>query len=379
MTKQFLFAAVLAVISIDTMAQLRPHMPRPPQRPPIMVPNLPNPNIGGGIHSPTLPPMRPPIRPPVRPPIARPPVDNQFDKIAHTNLRIDLAHGQTIGVRRVLNDLIQGDFVKSIQGYAQAKQRGAYLEVIMDNVVIGRIDLSMRLNLFQVEIRKVNGIDYRTLMLRSIGATYVDSIQANISTGSAYPDLPTPPVVTPPTPDYPSQPDYPTYPPNNGSLAGYCEDYDHSQFTAAKDYAYSSSGLDLSSSQATEWALEYNKTHACNTIQEYSARFTVLKNFAYSSSGLDMSSRDAVNYALSKVETTTVYEAEQMQSTLTAIKDFAYSSSGLNLSSSEASAIGREWLDRGYCEREDSISQIAQRYKSEYDFAYSSSGLDYDS
>lgn len=369
MNKLFLTLLALA-LATDAMGQLRPNMPNPP-----LIPNLPP--------IPSIPPLRPqpPIRPvqPIPPSVDYPTVPT--GRTAQAIIRTELRHGQTIGIRRVLNDLLQGDFVKSIQGYAQARQRGAYLEVIMDNAVITRIDLTNGLGLFQVEIRRVNGVDYNRLMLRSIGNTYVDSIQANIGDDNQYPDDPNLPPL-PPGPDYPTQPDQPTqpiYPPSNGSLSGYCDDIDHSQFSAAKNFAYSGSGLDLSSDQSVEWAIQFNQTHACGTIQEYMSRFSILKNFAYSGSGLDMSSRDAVNYALSKVETTTVDQAQRMQSTLTAIKNFAYSGSGLDLSSGEAANIGRQWIDRGYCEDENRIAEIAERYRAEYNFAYSGSGLNYDS
>lgn len=409
--KKTLLAVATTLIAAQSFAYLTPGGPRP------SAPLVPGPS-GGGFQQPVAPPPLAPGPLPVPQPVG--------NRVAQAYLGRSLNHGDVISVRRELNDLRQGDLVKTLEGMAQGRQRGAYLEVVMDAVVIARVSLSMNTAPFRMEIRKINGVDYQRLVLRSIGASYVESI-ATVIGEDAVPPMPPPQdddglYPAPPTDPYPvdpyppQQPDpqqpplvpgppgnpnqpplvpgnpgnqpplipgnpgtnpgQPSYPPSN-SLAGYCDDYDHAQFTAAKNFAYSSAGLDLTSNGATDWALRYNQTHACYTISEYQSRFSVLKNFAYASNGLDMTSRDAVQYALSKVENTTVQQAQQMQTTLSAIKTFAYASNGLDLTSADSANLARNWIDRGYCEDERGIQVIAERYRTEYNFAYSSGGLNY--
>lgn len=399
--KKTLLVVATTLIAAQSFAYLTPGGPRPG-------PLVPGPS-GGNV----LPPN---IQPPLAPgPLPVPqPVGN---RVAQAYIGRTLNHGDIISVRRELNDLRQGDLVKTLEGMAQGLQRGAYLEVVIDAVVIARVNLSQQMTPFRMEIRKVNGVDYQRLVLRSIGSSYVESIAAVIGE-DAVPPMPPPiddpgvypgnpsdpypvdpyppqqpdpqqPPLVPGPPGSPNQPPlvpgppgsnpgHPGYPPNN-SLAGYCDDYDHSQFTAAKNFAYSSNGLDLTSNGATDWALNYNQTHACYTISEYQSRFSVLKNFAYASNGLDMTARDSVQYALSKVENTSVQQAQQMQTTLSAIKTFAYASNGLDLTSADSANLARNWIDRGYCEDERGIQVMAERYRTEYNFAYSSGGLNYTS
>ncbi len=135
---------------------------------------------------------------------------------------------------------------------------------------------------------------------------------------------------------------YPTTPgpippvsmPHN-DLAGFCMDNDHSQFQRAKDFAYSANGLDLPSKQeAINWALEYNRTHSCNTISIFKERFNLLFAFSYNVKYMDASSKaQARNAAL-------------------------------------------EWINRGYCGDENAIQQMIRDFTPQFNFAYSSNGLD---
>lgn len=307
--------------------------------------------------------------------------------IASAQINRNLIHGDTLLVRKLINGLNAGDFVSSIQVEAQALQSGSYLEIIVDQTVTGRLALSKNLSRVSLPVNLVNGVDYTRLTVRSIGPTYVRTLSAVIGEGSE----PLPPLPQPPTnPHYPpSNPHYPPsnphYPPSQppftpgySSLGGYCDDYNNSQFQQAKDFAYSSNGLNYDSNRSIEWALNYNRTHRCGTIQEFSSRFNALRDLAYSSNGLNLDSNSSIAYALARVETITSQQASQMKSTLIAIKNFAYNSSGLNLSSSDSESIGRQWLDR-QCEDQYAIQNIQSRYAQQYNFAYSSSGLNYNS
>lgn len=171
----------------------------------------------------------------------------------------------------------------------------------------------------------------------------------------------------------------PIYPPNYGggygSLRGYCPDYDHQEFYAAKTFAYSTSGMDLSSDQSAQWALNYVQTHRCGTIKEYVARFKALYSMAYSTSGLNMSAANARAYSAERVEYVTEPQIQQIVETATAVRSFVYSTSGLNRDSATAGRVAMAWIDRGTCGNAQEVEMIRQHYSKEYAFAYSTSGL----
>ncbi len=163
------------------------------------------------------------------------------------------------------------------------------------------------------------------------------------------------------------------------NLAGYCADYDHREFVVAKNFAYSSSGLNYTSTESVRWAQGFVTTHFCGAIKIFQTRYQAIYRAAYDQSGLDMSSTDARAYALSKVEMYTNLEAEDLVKTIKAVRSFAYNTNGLDLSSIEAQKMARSWVDRGNCESADFVQEIANRYRQEYQFAYSTSGLNYNS
>ncbi|MBL7546154.1 MAG: glycine zipper 2TM domain-containing protein [Bdellovibrionaceae bacterium] len=192
---------------------------------------------------------------------------------------------------------------------------------------------------------------------------------------------PSGPVRPDPTPTYPTYPSYPTHPSyptsSYGSLQGYCSDYDHQQFYTAKNFAYSASGLNYLSDKASQWAINYNQSHRCGTIEEYMARYKILYNLAYSSSGLNLSPADARNFALQRADTMTVSQARQYEEVTQTVRNFVYSSSGLNRDRATAARISREWADRGYCGDSQTVRSMIATYSKEYNFAYSVSGLNY--
>lgn len=133
--------------------------------------------------------------------------------------------------------------------------------------------------------------------------------------------------------DYSSSPYYPERPSYEDSLAGYCQDYNHENFYAAKEFAQDySSGLGLYTSQATEWAMDYNRTHRCNTIQEYKRRFKAILTFA---------------------------------------TDY---SNGLGQYTSQARTMASQWVNNN-CEGVQTIERIKQVYARELQFATSFRGL----
>tara|TARA_B110001454_G_scaffold16145_1_gene14571 strand:- start:54904 stop:56106 length:1203 start_codon:yes stop_codon:yes gene_type:complete len=174
---------------------------------------------------------------------------------------------------------------------------------------------------------------------------------------------PRPPVVVP-TPNY-----------NYASLRGYCQDYDHSQFMIAKQFAASYNGPYLSQSEATRWAMEYNREHRCGTITEYSSRFQAALSLATSYNGLYLSQSEARNYAAEKAEYLTTSDVAEMTNTIVKLKNFVTSYNGLYKSQSEAGRIARNWVDRNNCENSSQIQMMWDQFNREYQFATSYNGL----
>lgn len=105
-------------------------------------------------------------------------------------------------------------------------------------------------------------------------------------------------------------------------------------FTKIKGFAYSSSGLDMSSAAATNFAQDWATKYDCADADRFISLFGRLRNFAYSTSGLDMSSAAAVNYASNGIDR--LCENYAFESEFKNLYNFAYSTSGLDLSSAAA-------------------------------------------
>lgn len=232
-----------------------------------------------------------------------------------------------------------------------------------------------------VSVSSNTGADYEVAMMLGVGP--LPPLPPYPPVPPRPPRPPNPPL--PPQPPYPPLPPRPPHPPlppmpppddfpSGPSLAGRCADYDHTQFREAKSFAYSSSGLNYTDTPATNWALEFNNTHACGTISEYAARYRALYSFAYNSSGLNYTSTPAQKFAFERVEFQTVEVTRRLAEIYSAIYSFAYGSSGLNLTSTPARQLGLNWINN-HCEGTSRIQEIRDIYAKEYSFAYSSSGL----
>lgn len=114
-------------------------------------------------------------------------------------------------------------------------------------------------------------------------------------------------------------------------------------FKVIKDWAYSSAGLDMSSSGALDYAKEWTAKYPCEIANQYVADFKLLKDFAYASSGLDMSSSGAMSYAKEKIGS--FCSGYDLASEFKKHYDFAYSSTGLDMSSSGARKYATEKIE----------------------------------
>lgn len=114
-------------------------------------------------------------------------------------------------------------------------------------------------------------------------------------------------------------------------------------FIKIKGYAYSSSGLDLSSQAATSFATDWMQRYSCEDADRFIGMFSRLKNFAYASSGLDMSSSEAKNYAERGINQ--LCEGFDFEAEFTKLYNFAYSTGGLDLSSAAARDYARSRVE----------------------------------
>ncbi len=120
------------------------------------------------------------------------------------------------------------------------------------------------------------------------------------------------------------------------------QDY-QATFVKIKDFAYSGSGINLSTSGATAYAADWVRKYACEDASRFIATYIRLKNFAYSGSGLNLSSSGAVSYANEGIDQ--VCENYSFEQEFKSLYDFAYSGRGLNMSSSAAISYARQRVE----------------------------------
>tara|TARA_R110002049_G_scaffold46139_3_gene134530 strand:- start:179 stop:856 length:678 start_codon:yes stop_codon:yes gene_type:complete len=116
-----------------------------------------------------------------------------------------------------------------------------------------------------------------------------------------------------------------------------------STFIKVKNFAYSSSGLDMSSAGATNFAQDWATRYSCSDADQFIAIFGRLKNFAYSTSGLDMSSAASIDYAQQGINN--LCENYNFEAEYKNLYNFAYSTSGLDLSSAAARDYARQRVE----------------------------------
>jgi len=142
-----------------------------------------------------------------------------------------------------------------------------------------------------------------------------------------------------PDPNYPS---YPVQACTNEPVEVF-----QATFIKVKNWAYSPSGLNKNSQEATEYAQHWTQTHACNEAESFIQEMGRLRNWAYSPSGLNKNSAEAAAYALKTIINlcglSQPYEAE-----FTKLYNFAYSPSGLNMNSEQARAYALPQIEQRF-------------------------------
>ena len=104
--------------------------------------------------------------------------------------------------------------------------------------------------------------------------------------------------------------------------------FDLSNLQQLIDYAYSTSGINLSRQEAAMWAeshLELISTYGFDKFKE-------LADYAYSTSGINLSRREAAKWAENHLELISMNSFKEFKE----LADYAYSITGLNLSKREA-------------------------------------------
>lgn len=114
-------------------------------------------------------------------------------------------------------------------------------------------------------------------------------------------------------------------------------------FIKVKNFAYSSSGLDMSSAAATNFAQDWSTRYSCADADQFISIFGRLKNFAYSTSGLDMSAAASIDYAQQGVNS--LCENYNFEAEYKNLYNFAYSTSGLDLSAAAAKDYARQRVE----------------------------------
>ncbi|HLE10334.1 MAG: hypothetical protein A2504_04445 [Bdellovibrionales bacterium RIFOXYD12_FULL_39_22] len=151
------------------------------------------------------------------------------------------------------------------------------------------------------------------------------------------------PAPIPPTPPYPYPGPNPGPGPYHPPMLRVCAqdsvDQMQAAFTKIKAFAYSTSGLDLTSSGAADFATTWNDRYPCVVADEYIADFQKIKTFAYSTRGLDMNTNGAIEYASRNIEK--LCDNFDLEGEFRKHYDFAYSTSGLDMTSSNAIEYAR--------------------------------------
>lgn len=108
----------------------------------------------------------------------------------------------------------------------------------------------------------------------------------------------------------------------------------------------------------------------CNEEPDFRNTFDKVYQLAFSSSGLDLSSTEARAYAQNLIETKSCADAISLVTFAGELRKFAWSASGMNLSSTEAKEYALSRSPR-YCLG----FEYQSYYKNQYDYAWSSRGL----
>lgn len=301
------------------------------------------------------PPIRRPLPQPAPPPISITPpilVDTIWSQrellIQHQVNQTLSGQGQILPVRATLN-LQNGQIIKKVIVIAMSRAGQGRLEVLADGRPTLITSSGMQtyekiigtsLETIEAEINHQLGSNLQTLQIRTDGQILISLIGVTVQNQIAPQPLPQPipipvPIPPRPIPQPQPQPMPMPLPPLNDVCANDVINVYQATFQRIKNYAYASSGLDMTESQATQFAHDYTNRNSCNEADGFMRRVSSLKDFAYATAGLDMTSAQARQFAVDN-ESKVCVQDNSFVDEFKQLYNFAYSTSGLNMTSSQA-------------------------------------------
>lgn len=253
-----------------------------------------------------------------------------------------IGRDQILPVRAILG-LNQGTFVRKVIIVAMTQAGHGRLEVLVngqptlikaDGIESYDKQVGVSLETIEAEINGEFGRNIQTIQLRTNGNFTIAMLGATVINQVTRPHpQPIPQPLPPPPPPLP-QP-HPRPIPHRVVCSQDAPHIFQSTFTKIKNFAYSGSGLNLTSNGATDYAVNWTDSNPCDLADGFMRRIANLKQFAYSGSGLNMTSSAATQFALENenrvcVDDTSYADEFQVH------YQFAYSGSGLNLTSNGA-------------------------------------------
>lgn len=293
-------------------------------------------SLASAQHNP--PPIRRPLPPiVVTPPIiVQPPIaDNNINWSQRESLlqqqvnQVSQGQGQILPIRATLN-LQPGQLVKKVIVIAMSRAGQGRLEVLANGRPALITSSGMQsyekivgasLETIEAEVNGQVGNDLQSLQLRTDGVLLISLVGATIQNQVQPQSIPRPiPQPLPPVMIVCSQDAVNVY---------------QATFQRVKTFAYSTSGLDMTSAQATSFANDWTNRNSCNEADGYLRRIASLKEFAYATAGLDMTSAQAKQFALDNERKVCVQD-NGFWDEFKQLYNFAYSISGMNMSSQQA-------------------------------------------
>ena len=143
-------------------------------------------------------------------------------------------------------------------------------------------------------------------------------------------------------------------------------------FSALKDLAYSSDGMNLYSTDAEKWAIDNLHLFAGADPSKLRSLYTELYKVAYSSDSMNLYSADAKKWVIDNLQLFIAADPSKLRSLYIELYKVAYSSDGMNLYSADA----KKWvIDNLHLCLHADIQTLKRRFVELHYHAYSSSGL----
>lgn len=146
-----------------------------------------------------------------------------YRRVEQRAIQKNMANMESISVRKLLDGLVQGNYVEQvfIDASNLSRNTASYVDVIVDDRVVKTFTITRQLARHSWQIQMRNGIDYTRILLRARGNVYAANIGVTIDDyqgGGQYdpppvyePPRPRPPSPRPPPPHRPRPPEEPPF------------------------------------------------------------------------------------------------------------------------------------------------------------------------